>query len=194
MTRLFNKELVGERMPEEWRKSMLIPINKNKGDAQCCRGYRSIKLMSHTIKIREKIIEARLKDAEISKQQYGFMSGKGTIDAMFCLTNVDGKIQGRPRATLCIYVDQEKAYDRVPREELWYCTRKSGMKKKYVRLVQDMYEGSETMVRCEVGTTESFKVKVGLQQGSALSPFLFAVIMDKLTDGVRRNTVKDAVC
>ena len=50
-----------------------------------------------------------------------------------------------------------------------------------------MYEGSETVVRCAVGTTESFKVKVGLQQGSALSPFLFAVIMDRLTDEVRRK-------
>ena len=50
-----------------------------------------------------------------------------------------------------------------------------------------MYEGSETVVRCAVGTTESFKVKVGLHQGSALSPFLFAVIMDRLTDEVRRK-------
>ena len=45
-----------------------------------------------------------------------------------------------------------------------------------------MYEGSETVVRCAVGTRESFKVKDGLHQGSALSPFLFAVIMDRLTD------------
>ena len=50
-----------------------------------------------------------------------------------------------------------------------------------------MYEGSETVVRCAVGTTESFKVKVGLHQGSALSLFLFAVIMDRLTDKVRRE-------
>ena len=50
-----------------------------------------------------------------------------------------------------------------------------------------MYEESETVVRCAVATTESFKVKVGLHQGSALSPFLFAVIMDRLTDEVRRK-------
>ena len=60
------------------------------------------------------------------------------------------------------------------------------MAKKYVRLVQDMYQESETVVRCAVGTT-SFKVKVRLHQGSALSPFLFAVIMDRLTDEVRRE-------
>ena len=56
-----------------------------------------------------------------------------------------------------------------------------------MRLVQDMYEGSETVVRYAVGTTESFKVKIGLHQRSALSPFLFAVIMDRLTDEVRRE-------
>ena len=65
--------------------------------------------------------------------------------------------------------------------------RKSGIVEKYVRLVQDMYEGSKTVVRCAVGTTESFKVKVGLHQGSALSLFLFAVIMDRLMDEVRRE-------
>ena len=65
--------------------------------------------------------------------------------------------------------------------------RKSGIVEKYVRLVQDVYEESKTVVRCAVGTTESFKVKVGLHQGSALSPFLFAVIVDRLTDKVRRE-------
>ena len=84
-------------------------------------------------------------------------------------------------------MDLEKAYDRVPREELWYCMRKSGMAEKYVRLVQHMYEGSGAVVRCAVGTTESFKVKVGLLHGSALSSFLFAVIIDRLTDEVRRE-------
>ena len=50
-----------------------------------------------------------------------------------------------------------------------------------------MYKGSETVVKCAVETTESFKVKVGLHQGSALSLFLFAVIMDNLTNEVRRE-------
>ena len=56
-----------------------------------------------------------------------------------------------------------------------------------MQLVQDMYEGSETVVKCTIGTTESFKVKVGLHQRLALSPFLFGVIMDRLTDKVSRE-------
>ncbi|KAK3528805.1 hypothetical protein QTP70_011589 [Hemibagrus guttatus] len=82
----------------------------------------------------------------------------------------------------------EKAYDRVPREELWYCMRKSGVAETYVRVVQDMYERSRTVVRCAVGQTEEFKVEVGLHQGSALSPFLFAIVMDQLSEEVRQES------
>ena len=161
---------------------------KIKGDAQCCGNYREIKLMGHTRKAWERIIEARLMDSvEISKQQYGFMPGKGTIDAMFALRMLMEKYREGQRELHCVFMDLEKAYDRVPKEELWYCMRKSGIVEKYVRLAQDIYERSETVVRWAVRTTESFKVKVGLHQGSALSPFLFAVIMDRLTDEVRRE-------
>ncbi|KAK3543276.1 hypothetical protein QTP70_014062, partial [Hemibagrus guttatus] len=74
------------------------------------------------------------------------------------------------------------------KEELWYCMRKSGVAEKYVRVVQDMYEGSRTVVRCAVGQTEEFKVEVGLHQGSALSPFLFAIVMDQLSEEVRQES------
>ena len=145
--------------------------------------------MSHTMKVWERIIEARLRNREeISKQQYRFMPGKGTADAMFVLRMLMEKYRKGQGELHYIFVDLDTAYDRVPRKELWYCMRKSGLVEKYVRLVHNMYEGSETVVRCAVRTTESFKVKVGLHQGSASSPFLFAVIMDRLTDEVRRES------
>ncbi|KAK3539374.1 hypothetical protein QTP70_003859 [Hemibagrus guttatus] len=63
--------------------------------------------------------------------------------------------------------------------------RKSGVAEKYVRVVQDMYERSRTVVRCAVGQTEEFKVEVGRHQGSALSPFLFAIVMNQLSEEIR---------
>ena len=98
-------------MPEEWKKSVLIPIYKNKWDAQCCNTYRGIKLISHTMKVWQRIIKARLRDrVEISEQQYGFMPGKGNHRCHVCFKNVDGKVQGRSKsAILCI---------RGPRESL----------------------------------------------------------------------------
>ncbi|KAK3548847.1 hypothetical protein QTP70_021038, partial [Hemibagrus guttatus] len=90
------------------------------------------------------------------------------------------------RGELCGTENLEKAY--VPREELWYCMRKSGVAEKYVRVVQDMYERSRTVVRCAVGQTKEFKVEVGLHQGLALSPFLFAIVMDQLSEEVRQES------
>ena len=187
LTRLFNRILRGERMPEEWRKSILVPIYKNKGDAQSCTNYRGIKLMSHTLKIWERVVEERIRRlVAISEQQYGFMPGKSTTDAIFAVRMLIEKYREGQKELHCVFVDLEKAYDRVPRDELWHCMRKSQVNEEYVRAVQDMYENSQTAVRCAVGMTEWFEVKVGLHQGSALSPFLFAMLMDRLTDEVRQ--------
>jgi len=48
-------------MSDEWRRSTLIPIYKNRGDIQNCANYRGIKLMSRTMKLWEKVIERRLR-------------------------------------------------------------------------------------------------------------------------------------
>ena len=87
----------------------------------------------------------------------------------------------------CGFVELEKAYDKVQREEVWYCMRTSGLAEKYVSIVQDMYDDTTTAVRCAVGVTEGFEVKVGLHQGSALSPCLFAMLMDRMTSEIREE-------
>ncbi|KAK3521330.1 hypothetical protein QTP70_003176 [Hemibagrus guttatus] len=107
---------------------------------------------------------------------------------IFALRILMEKYRDGQRELHCVFVDLEKAYDRVPREELWYCMRKSGVAEKYVRVVQDMYERSRTVVRCAVGQTEEFKVEVGLHQRSALSPFLFAIVIDQLSEEVRQES------
>ncbi|KAK3542186.1 hypothetical protein QTP86_016881 [Hemibagrus guttatus] len=189
LTSFFNRVLESERMPEEWRRSVLVPIFKNKGDVQSCSNYRGIKLMSHIMKLWERVVEARLrKIVEICEQQYGFMPRKSTTDAIFALRILMEKYRDGQRELHCVFVDLEKAYDRVAREDLWYCMRKSGVAEKYVRVVQDMYERSRTVVRCAVSQTEELKVEVGLHQGSALSPFLFAIVMDQLSEEVRQES------
>ena len=75
--------------------------------------------MSLTTKVWERIIEASIRDrVEISKQQYGFMPGKETTDAMFALIMLMEKYRKSQRELYCIFVDLEKAYDRVQQEEL----------------------------------------------------------------------------
>ena len=63
------------------------------------------------------------------------MPGKGTTDAMFALRMLMEKYRKGQKELYFVFVDLEKVYDRVLREELWCCMRKSGIVEKYVQLV-----------------------------------------------------------
>ena len=76
LTRLFNRIFENRKMPDAWRHKIVVPIYKNKGDIQNYTNYRGIKLMSHTMKLWERIIERRLRSiTSITKNQFGFMLG-----------------------------------------------------------------------------------------------------------------------
>ena len=84
LTKLFNHIFRSNKMPDEWRRSILVPIYKNKGDIQSYTNYRRIKLMSHTMKLWERVIEHRLRAiTRVSMNQFGFMSGRSTMEAIF---------------------------------------------------------------------------------------------------------------
>ena len=107
------------------------------------------------MKLWERIVEKRLRsDLKFSNQQYGFMPGKSTTDALFALRVLMEKYREGQNELHCVFVDLEKAYDKVPREEVWYCMRKSGLAEKYVRIVQDMYDDSTTAVHEVCGRSD----------------------------------------
>ena len=185
---LMSKIYRQERMPDMWRNSLMVPIYKGKGDVQDCGNYRGIKLISHTMKIYERIIEGRLRmESTICEEQFGFMPGKSTVDAIFALRQTVEKYREKQKGLHLVFIDLEKAYDRVPRQEVWRCLREKGVSEKYVRIMKDMYTEATTEVRSTVGTTKKFKVRVGLHQGSALSPYVFDIVMDVITSEVREE-------
>ena len=74
--KLFNI-LDSEKMPEEWRKSVLVLILKNKVDTYSCSNYRGLKLISHSMRIWHRVVEVRLRDAVMI-----FFSRKISTNAM----------------------------------------------------------------------------------------------------------------
>ena len=65
------------------------------------------------------MVEARLrKEVVIGDEQFGFMPGRSTTDAIFSLRMLHEMWREEQLALHCVFIDLEKAYDRVPREEL----------------------------------------------------------------------------
>ena len=56
---------------------------------------------------------------------------------------------------------------------------------KYITLVKDMYKDAMTFMRTCDGDTSIFLIKIGLHQGSVLSPYLFALVMDEVTRDIQ---------
>ena len=150
-------EVQKKGIPKIWRNSTITPLYKNKGDPLNCNNYRGIKLLSHSLKLWERVIEARLRDiVTISERQYGFQKGKSTIQPMFCLRILQEKFREFNKKLHMGLVDLEKAYHTaysIPRELIWYCLRRKFVPEEYVRIIKDMYHNCKTKVTTVVGKT-----------------------------------------
>ena len=101
-----------------------------------------------------------------------------TTGPVFALRQLQEKCREKNNDLHMVFVDLEKAFDRIPRDLIWWCLRKKGVPE-YVRIVQDMYRSCKTKVVHQKGETEYFAIEVGLHQGSALSPLLAIIITSK---------------
>lgn len=186
MASICNSILHGERVPQDWMDSLLVPVYKGKGDVRECGSYRGVKLLEHGMKVLERILDKRLRQRiKVDEMQFGFMPGRGTIDAIFIVRQMQEKYLSKKKCLYYCFVDLEKAFDRVPRKVIEFALRRKGVEEKLVQTVMRLYDGARTRVRVDSEVTEPFEVKVGVHQGSVLSPLLFVTVMDVLSEAVR---------
>ena len=88
-------------------------------------------------------------------------------------------------------MDLEKAFDRVPRKVLEWAIRKKGIPEVLVRPVMSLYEGAKTRVRVDCELSGELEAKQGIHQGSVLSPFLFELEADVVTELARIGVLSE---
>ena len=192
ITNVFQKIMHSEVCPEEWKDSTTLPFFKGKGDPLQCGKYRGLRLLEHGMKLWEKILDGRLKDVvKISDNQFGFSAGRSTTDAIFILRQIQQKYTEKKKKLYHIFVDLEKAFDRVPRNAIEWALRRQLVPEKLVRQVMALYEDARSSVSAAGGTSAPFEISVGVHQGSALSPLLFNLVMDEATKECRRGVPWD---
>ena len=86
------------------------------------------------------------------------------------------------------FIDLEKAFDRVPREVIWWAMRKLGIEEWIINIVKAMYSNANSRVRVNDTYSDPFEVKVGVHQGSVLSPLLFIIVLEALSIEFRTSS------
>lgn len=146
-------------IPKDWKGSYTIPIFKGKGDALKCGNYRGIRLLEHGMKVYEKVLEKRLRRIiRIDKYQFGFCPGRSTTEAIYTMRGLQERFMEKRRRLYHVFVDLEKAFDRVPREIIRWALRRQRVPERLVESVMGLYEGTKSRMKTGVGTSEEFEI------------------------------------
>ena len=85
------------------------------------------------------------------------------------------------RDKFALFIDMEKAFDRVPRKLLWKIMSEPpySVPKKLIRVIKSIYRNSVSEVRKGDIETDWFEIGESVSQGDGLSPLLFIIFLDK---------------
>jgi hypothetical protein len=77
--------------------------------------------MSYTMKLFERIIKHRLRGVtNVTRNQFSFMPGRSTMDAIFLIRQLIERCREQKKDLHIIFIDLKKAYDKVPRNFMWW--------------------------------------------------------------------------
>jgi hypothetical protein len=107
------------------------------------------------------------------------------MEAIFLIRQLMERCREQKKDLHMVFIDMEKSYDKVPRNVMWWALQKHKVSTKYITLIKDMYDNVVTSVQTSDRDTNDFLINIGLHQGSALSPYLFALVMDEATRDIQ---------
>ena len=186
---VFNKSLSSSTVPDEWKRSLVMALNKVPSP-KCLGDFRPISLLCFLSKTLERVVAEQISDfvesnSALDDRQSAYRTGHSTQTALLKLTDDIRQGMDRRLMTALILFDFSKAFDTVSHAKLLGKLQALGFSFRVLKWVESYLSGRTQAVRMLDSTVSSFRpLNKGVPQGSVLGPLLFILFTGDIAAGL----------
>ena len=183
-------------VPLEWKEANIIPLFK-KGSRSNSVNYRPVSLTSVICKLLETIIRDHMMDflfkhKLIKPSQHGFLKARSCLTHLLCFFEEITKWVDEGSPVDVIYLDFQKAFDKVPNKRLILKLKSHGIGNGIINWIEQWLTDRKQRVVVDEEVSSWKSVLSGVPQGSVLGPIIFLVHINDLEEGVTGCILKFA--
>ena len=186
LSRLFDLILCSRYIPFGFKQSYIVPIPKVQDvrtKAMTCNDFRGIAISPVIAKVFEYCFLSKFQSLfATDKNQFGFKKGISCSNAIYSVRKfVDRYVTAGCTVNLCA-IDLSKAFDKVNHHALFIKLMKRHIPIQLLEVLENLFYCCYSYVKWNNVWSSVIKINLGVRQGSVLSPFLFALYLDDLSD------------
>ena len=179
LTYIINIVWIKKTIPGDWRRGIILPFWKNKGNKEVCSNHRGITLLSIPGNLFAMILLERIRPT-FHNHRRSFTAGRSTTEQIFAIRQLIEKSKEFNKSTYIAFIDFKAAFDSVSRDSLWKILQICGVPHELSVLVRQLYTDTRSAVRLASSLSEEFSIETGVKQGCVIAPDLFNCVIDHL--------------